>query len=305
VRKIGGGDTDWLSQVSVTVGGKTAKGNLFMDDGNQTESIEVWGKYSVGRISREEAEAYLRGGSDGNWLVREGTGNQVVFSARKGSTFTHQLVRLIGGAGLDRKKLLTKDKLPEPVKAPPQEPKNPPPQSQPVPKLSRTVSSGSSESESEDNWVPPSGPTKPVSGGNMMGEINRLNKKTRVSARRPELTKNKKTSTTSTSPKTTTRPNESTESESETGQSKGLEPKQLETLTSSPAYHGAIDRSTAEKRLGIKPGAWLLRMGSGKQPVYSEITKEGKFNHVQIDDLTKFQGVSRVMTSRATEAVRP
>lgn len=113
MRKIGGNDDAWLQSVQVTVGGKTTTGRVYLDGAIMEESIEIWGKYSIGTVSRPQAEAYLKAAPDGSWLVRIGTGNATVFSVRKGEAFTHDVVSKIGGAGLDRKKLLTKDKLPD------------------------------------------------------------------------------------------------------------------------------------------------------------------------------------------------
>ncbi len=112
MRKLGGGDDAWLQSVQVTAGGKTTTGKVYLDGAAKEESIEIWGKYSIGVVSRLQAEAYLKAAPDGSWLVRVGTGNATVFSVRQGTAFTHDVVNKIGGAGLDRKKLLTKDKLP-------------------------------------------------------------------------------------------------------------------------------------------------------------------------------------------------
>jgi hypothetical protein len=113
VRKIGGGDANWLKTVEVTVGGVSSPGDAFMNEQAKAEGVAIWGKYSIGSVNRVQAEAYLKASPDGSWLVREGTGQALVFSVRQGTAYKHEYVHLIGGAGLDRKKLLTKAKLPQ------------------------------------------------------------------------------------------------------------------------------------------------------------------------------------------------
>jgi hypothetical protein len=106
VRKFAGGDTAWLQEVDVTVGGKTVKGEAFLNEDAIVKARQTWGKYSHGAMSREEAVTLLGTKEDGAWLVRMGTGDAFVVSARQGDKYVHDYAYKIGALGLDRKKLV-------------------------------------------------------------------------------------------------------------------------------------------------------------------------------------------------------
>ena len=107
VRKFGGGDQQWLADVKVKLGtAKPVSGASFIDEDYEAGQADIWGKYSVGDMSRENAARALMAGSDGNWLVRMGSNKKLVISYRKGTTVDQDLLTALGSKGLERKKLL-------------------------------------------------------------------------------------------------------------------------------------------------------------------------------------------------------
>ncbi|MCC7359443.1 MAG: hypothetical protein IT317_08205 [Anaerolineales bacterium] len=228
VRKIGGGDSDWLSTVDVKVGGKATKGNVFLDGARNDEAVEIWSKHSLGAVSRAQAEAYLKASPDGSWLIREGSGKELVYSVRTGEKFGHDYVRNIGGAGLDLKKRLNKNKLPD-VKP---EPSAPPSK----PKVSKPQGSEQREKESEEQ------PT--------------------------------------------------------------LNPRHDQALRRSPAWHGDINRVTAEGLLKDKPGFWLLRLGRDGFVALS-MNNNGKLEHALVNSDEAYVKVERLMRANPGGALKP
>ena len=199
-------------------------------------------------------------------MIREDNGKELVFSVRQGEKYTHDNVRNIGGAGLDLKKRLNKGKLPD-VKP---EPTTPPTK----PKTTKTKT--------------PSGlgldepiMTKPSSTGNAMGEINREREKPKT-------------------PKT--KGSEQREKESE--EQPTLNPRYDQLLRSSPAWHGAIDRTTAEGLLKDKPDQWLLRVGRDGFVALS-FNKKGKLAHLLVNSDEEYGKVERYMRSVPNGGLKP
>jgi hypothetical protein len=113
VRKFEGGDQAWLNEVLVFIKGKSSTGKVFMEGEAKRRQESTWAKYSLGALSASRAEKLLTGAEPGSWIVWQLGDEGLYLSHNKGGTATSLPIVELGAQGLERKKLLTQDKLPK------------------------------------------------------------------------------------------------------------------------------------------------------------------------------------------------
>jgi hypothetical protein len=148
VRKFAGGDQDWLKQVAVKIGSASpVTGAALLGEAHEINSNEIWGKYSAGPVSRENAARVLLAAADGNWLVRVGSNQKLVISYREGDKVEQDLITAIATNGLARKNLLLPNQVTEILSSLP-----------PLPKITTTKPKSNAEqpeSESQEKTPTP------------------------------------------------------------------------------------------------------------------------------------------------------
>ncbi len=248
VRKFGGKNTEWLNAVNVKLGtAAPVSGAVFLGEAHEEESAEIWGKYSAGNLSREDAAKVLLAASDGNWLVRVGSKGKLVISYRKGSTVTAALLTDLGKQGLDRKNLL----LPKQVNDLLVTVRNTPSPSAP----------GNGESEQEESETQEKTDTRKPSPRSSR-EIEQQESETQEKTPKPRQQK---------VPAPKTQPTQT---------SKGtVDPVLIEGLRQSRAWHGDLNRAGSETLLNGQPGSWLLREGT-KGLVAFSYNEAGAVKHI-------------------------
>jgi hypothetical protein len=147
VRKFAGGDKDWLNAVKVRVGRAQLSGAEFLSAQAKASQEATWGKYSAGDLTTSRAARLLEGQDDGAWLVWQNGTHGLYLSHNKGGPVTHVPIEQLGAQGLERKKLLTPEKL---AKLTPSTPPARRPSTSRAPQESQSTESETTESTSTD-----------------------------------------------------------------------------------------------------------------------------------------------------------
>jgi hypothetical protein len=145
VRKFGGSDGTWLDEVLVFIGRKSSSGRVFLEGQYKKDQLEIWGKYSLGQLTETRAGQILESAEAGSWIVWHKGKKDLKLSHNKGGGLAHLPISELGNQGLDRKKLLTQDKLPkitsepETTGKPKKQDKSAPPEPEKLEALKNTV----------------------------------------------------------------------------------------------------------------------------------------------------------------------
>jgi len=229
-----------------------------LGEAHEADSNEIWGKYSAGPVSRENAARVLLAAADGNWLVRQGSNKKLVISYRQGDKVEQDLITEIATKGLARKNLLPPDKVAEILSS--------------LPKTTTAPKSNGEQRESESQEKPPSprqsfGKTRPT--------------------RQPEP------QVKPTAP-----------SQSRTAKPWVATPEIIEAAHNSPGWHGVMNSEGANKVLGTKPNAWLLRENKDQIITLSRVDGQ-QIIHTLVNSQLIYQRVMQFISEHADDVVRP